>query len=270
MVTLNNSFWNCIASDNNTDNSNKSEEFDLNDVEKAFNKAFSSVGYVSSSDKELIYSELSSTDYPWKVEICASASYAAIVRLSSDMKSFVAHERALMFVNATLLSGGHVPGNNAQNPFLADHDVRFKIYTTKQLSDKDMLYKTITSGGDTPPVFLDQDGSVTVRKDLIGDLSDRVTFARNVTFRKVMHYHSTSKEYEISINSVLSGGSHQEGVNLTNRNPFLDLSLEVDTKILQEFLLGRCPKPILDKWISEVVEHSIMVSDSLSNYNNSQ
>ena len=146
------------------------------------------------------------------------------------------------------------------------HDLRFKLGTSKQVAEDSKLYAEVCPDKKSP---------IRIDETTGRPISNETKAKKNVSFvrqtEKRVHYinksYSDVNDREITdpvLVGVFAYGTHFSGDELTDVQPFIDLSLEVDVTPLANWVnkLDVSQEDII-KWILNVNQEVLRISDEI-------
>jgi hypothetical protein len=218
------------------------------------------------------------------VEVNPSPSYSVTACLDDRLRVFKVKERMLSYVHATLLSADKreatedaqssdvviVPDHIQQ---FRKHDVRFKIGTSKAVETTSGLHEEACPDGQAP-ISLREDGRV-VPSDVM-KVKEKVAFVRQI--HKKVYFVSQSYAEHLERPEMGEGeslgppvtmlifahGTHFSGEDgLGDAQPFVDLSVEVDTAPLTRWVEGGLGEEEVRVWLEQVAREVLRVSEAI-------
>jgi hypothetical protein len=230
----------------------------------------------------------------WKAAYRLGSSYQVEIKYLDDIETptFVA-EKPLNWVTATLLSGktflhseveSDEDTNNSPH-HLADHDLRIKVSTHRQLSPEESIYQSVfppplrhTDEGSNKALFsLDSKGNPIPR-------DNRVRFVRRMATRFVFDFDSPRATASARSTSDLKDGEYPPrpwiraalsktgtygGDNLKDFHQEFNLSIDADPAPMWQWIHGKLSEEEMVGWLDSVLDHALLVSDALRNSSSS-
>eukprot|EP01034_Spumella_vulgaris_P021530 gene21530-27565_t len=230
------------------------------------------------------------------VEVNPSPSYSVTVCLDDTLRVFKAKQRFLSWVHGTLLSAGKeaTPASaskeGATEPKesadtlpshiqrFRDHDVRFKIGTSEAVSTDSALFADACPDGQSP-ISLLEGGRVAPSEAM--RVKEKVAFVRQIK-KKVYFLSPTYADHVDNHNADALGGgtmkppvvmlifaigTHFSGEDgLSDVQPFVDVSVEVDTAPLARWICGGeggMEEDEVRAWLDRATREVLRVSEAI-------
>jgi len=295
LKALNCGYWNSIISPHlGKDFSNHSK------VLKALRKIFlEEMGFHentqrATADADALCALTQRSEYTrMKVEIVHSPSYAVHCMFDETMTKILSiEERPTVLVKATLLSGNNsvqsvgvrseqasssssvnVSSSCSSNGILlGTHDIRFRIDLHKNVKEDSLLFEKSAPKRE-PVIRMSANGDPEHNPNIPAEYRDKVPYARRVKERRV--YRKTMStgiicesgealDYEVA--AVVAEGVHYNGKTFELKQPFVELSLEVDTRAIVKLLKHEIAGSDFVLWINHVFETTMQISDVISSF----
>lgn len=215
-------------------------------------------------------------DAVFKVTMRPSASYELDVRLDKDLNLLKLCERELVWIHGTYIHNNASSANsdstnnkcrsdnNCPNDLLScPHDIRLKLGTHIEIKPNAELFKFVYPTGQhtseyAPIRYYKKDNHIAISNTLPENIGSKVSHVRHTT-RRV--------KYALNDVSVyLTSGVQYEGRALNSKTDFLELSINVSIKKLQEYLTDRSnyiTTQSVKEWLHRVLSVVLKVSDDI-------